>query len=392
MKIRGVKDSRFQGSWFIPGQSMESIEMKNNFINISAVGDCLTLRKKSQSVFEKVLPYLKKSDLGICQLETCISERGSLRVGVLTPTRAKPEVVSEFLGANLNVIGFASNNALDFGYDAFFDTLNILRANKVNVIGAGKNVGEARKPAYLNVKGIKVAILAFCSILQYGYDAGKDRPEVSPIKVSTFYEPTENLREQPGTPARIVTIPDKGDTEAMKEAVRRAKRTSDIVIVLFHWGVHFHHSPLALYQLELGHGAIDCGADLILGSHPHVLQAIEVYKGKVIFYSLGNFAFDRSDFPVEVFKGLDVYLKAHNMKKKEYFAKSKKTMIVQAKATKKGIKEFTILPAESNDKWQPVVKKYGTPGFKNILTLLQDLSAEFGTELIPRKTGITVRL
>lgn len=366
--------------------------MKDNSIHISAVGDCLILKKKKESVFAKVIPYLKKSDIAICQLETCISERGSLRVGVLTPTRAKPEVVSEFLDANFNVVSFASNNALDFGYDAFFDTLHVLRKNKIRVIGAGKNVEEASKPARLDVRGIKVAILAFCSILQYGYDAGKDRPGVSPVKISTFFEPTENLREQPGTPARIVTFPDKSDAEAMKEAVRKEKKNSDIVIVVFHWGVHFHHSPLAMYQLDLGHSAIDCGADLVLGSHPHVLQGIEVYKGKVIFYSLGNFGFDRSDFPPEVFRGLDIYLKAHNMKKEEYFAKSKKTMIVQARATKRGIHEVTILPAEANGKWQPVVQKNGAAGFKNILRLLQDLSAEFGTELIPRRNGIRVGL
>ena len=366
--------------------------MRNRAITISAVGDCLILRKKTESVFAKVLYHLKKSDIGICQLETCISERGSLRVGVLTPTRARPEVVSEFLGANLKVVSFASNNALDFGYDAFLDTLRHLKANKIKVIGAGENVAEERKPAYLNVNGIRVAVLAFCSILQYGYDAGKDRPGVSPIKISTFYEPTENLREQPGTPARIVTLPDKNDAEAMKEAVKKAKRNSDIVIVLFHWGVHFHHSPLAMYQLDLGHSAIDCGADLVLGSHPHVLQAIEIYKGRAIFYSLGNFAFDRSDFPPEVFRGLDIYLKAHNMTKEEYFAKSKKTMIVQAKATSKGINEISVLPAVSNDKWQPVIQKYGTPGFKNTLALLQDLSSEFGTELIPKGSGIMIRL
>jgi poly-gamma-glutamate synthesis protein (capsule biosynthesis protein) len=363
-----------------------------NEIGITAVGDCLILRKKKESVFSKIDSYLQNNDIGICQLETCISERGSLRVGVLTPTRANPEIASGFVDSRFNVVSFASNNALDFGYDAFFDTLKILKANGIYVIGAGKNVEEARRPAYLKKNGIKVAVLAFCSILQYGYDAGKDRPGVSPIKVSTFYEPTENLREQPGTPAKIVTIPDRSDTEAMEGAVKEAKKASDIVIVLFHWGVHFHHSPLAMYQINLGHRAIDCGADLILGSHPHVLQAIELYKGKAIFYSLGNFAFDRSDFPPEVFRGIDTYLKAHGMKRKDYFAQSKKTVMLKAKATNDGIKEIILLPVEPNAEYQPEVKKFGDPKAKAIVNLLQELSAEFGTEFSYGRSGLHIKL
>jgi poly-gamma-glutamate capsule biosynthesis protein CapA/YwtB (metallophosphatase superfamily) len=361
-------------------------------LHITAVGDCMVLRKKEESIFTKVMPYLTGSDVGICQLETCISKRGSFRVGVLTPTRANPEVVSEFVESNFNVVSFASNNALDSGYEAFFDTIEALRANNINVIGAGRNVEEARRPAYLDKKGIKVAVLAFCSILQYGYDAGRDRPGVNPIKISTFYEPTENLREQPGTPAKIVTIPDKKDAEAMERAIGEARAAANIVIVLFHWGVHFHHSPLAMYQLELGHRAIDCGADLIIGSHPHVLQAIEVYKGKGIFYSLGNFAFDRSDFPPEVFRGIDTYLRAHGMKREDYFARSKKTAILKAKAEKGGIRDLIILPAESNHKWQPEVRRFGTVEGKAITDLLLELSSEFGTAFSYDESGLHVKL
>ena len=105
---------------------MPKIDNAKSEIKITSVGDCLILRKKAESVFSKIDSYMQDTDIGICQLETCISDRGSLRVGVLTPTRAKPEVVSEFLESNFNVISFASNNALDFGYDAFFDTLLML--------------------------------------------------------------------------------------------------------------------------------------------------------------------------------------------------------------------------------------------------------------------------
>ena len=80
----------------------------------------------------------------------------------------------------------------------------------------------------------------------------------------------------------------------MVEDIKQVRSVADVVIVSMHWGIHFMPAKLATYQKEVGHAAIDAGADLIIGTHPHILKGIEVYKGKVIFYSLGNFAMDSS--------------------------------------------------------------------------------------------------
>jgi hypothetical protein len=107
------------------------------------------------------------------------------------------------------------------------------------------------------------------------------------MRAHTFYEPYEF---QPGAPARVVTVPHAGDLQLLVADVKAAKQNADLVFVSFHWGVHYIPRPCD-YQPVVAHAAIDAGADLILGHHPHQPQGIEVYKQKVIFYSIGNFAF-----------------------------------------------------------------------------------------------------
>ncbi len=107
----------------------------------------------------------------------------------------------------------------------------------------------------------------------------------------TLYEQVET--DQPGTPARVHTFPHRGDLEALRHDVRAAKVQADFVALSIHWGIHFVPSEIADYQRDVAHAAIDDGADAILGHHPHILKGIEVYKGRPIFYSLGNFAIEQ---------------------------------------------------------------------------------------------------
>ena len=117
------------------------------------------------------------------------------------------------------------------------------------------------------------------------------------MRASTFYEQVD---WQPGTPPRIVTLANKDDLAAMVEDIKKVRPLVDVLIMSIHWGVHHVPAVIAMYQKEVGHAAIDAGVDIILGHHAHILKAVEVYKGKVIFYSIGNFVvpplFDRSGF------------------------------------------------------------------------------------------------
>ena len=162
--------------------------------------------------------------------------------------------------------------------------------NKTNIklVGIGKNLTEARKPVILEKKGNRVGFLAYGCIGPDGYEAWEDKPGYAPMRAYTIYDKWDY---QPGTPPRIITVAYPDDLAAMEEDIRKLKSQVDVVAVSLHWGLHFQHAVIPMYAFQVGHAAIDAGADIILGGHAHILKGIEVYKGKVIFHALNNFAF-----------------------------------------------------------------------------------------------------
>ncbi len=192
--------------------------------------------------------------------------------------------------AGFSVVSWAGNHCLDWGPDGFNDTIDNLRRAGLRVVGAGAQLAAARAPVIVEQSGVRTAFLAYCSILPAHYWADERRPGCAPMRAFTVYEPIEP--DQPGTPARIHTYAHREDLAALCADVEAARAQADVVIVSLHWGIHFVPAVIADYQTEVGHAAIDAGADLILGHHAHILKGIEVYRNKAIFYSLGNFAMD----------------------------------------------------------------------------------------------------
>jgi poly-gamma-glutamate synthesis protein (capsule biosynthesis protein) len=123
-----------------------------------------------------------------------------------------------------------------------------------------------------------------------GFWAEENRPGCAPMRAWTLYEQVEH--DQPGTPCRVHTFPNRDDLQALVSDVRKARAQADFVAVSLHWGIHFIPGVIADYQRDAGRAAIDAGADVILGHHAHILKGVDVYKGKPIFYSLCNFAMD----------------------------------------------------------------------------------------------------
>lgn len=142
----------------------------------------------------------------------------------------------------------------------------------------------------MDVKGTKVAFLGYNSILPQGSWAEEACPGCNPARGITAYVPVEH--DQPKTPCRMYSFPHPDDLGKMLCDIREARERADVVVVSIHWGIHFKEGVLADYQRYYAHFAIDAGADLILGHHTHILKPIGIYKGKAIFYSLGNFAME----------------------------------------------------------------------------------------------------
>jgi hypothetical protein len=325
-------------------------------VTIYAVGDILPHRDTGDFLLTHVASILNQADITFCQIETPFSGGELRRVGH-AETLAGPSDVAALVKAGFKVCSFASNHCYWAGDQGILDTMDVLGRNNIQVIGVGRNIVEARQPAILERHGTKVAFLAYNSVLAPKSEARVDKPGCAPVRVSTTYEQVD---WQPGTPPRIVTWADKDDLSAMTDDIRKARQQADVVVVSIHWGVHLVPGLIATYQYEVGHAAIDAGADLILGHHPHILKGIEVYKGKVIFYSMGNFAFCSPVLGAQsTFKPL--YKVKPDPDYPNYFfpPDCRKSMLVKAVISNKKIEKVFFLPVMINGQAQPELLPQG---------------------------------
>jgi poly-gamma-glutamate capsule biosynthesis protein CapA/YwtB (metallophosphatase superfamily) len=209
-----------------------------------------------------VKDYLQKADYTIANLETPVTNRGDVQKKDYV-YRSSPMALPAFKEAGVDMVNLANNHVMDYGKEGLLDTFDNLKKIGIPYIGAGKDAGEAYSPVIVEKQGIKIAFLGFSRVVPDGsWKAGVQHPGVAE---------TYNYK-----------VP--------VEAIQKAKQQADLVVVIAHWGVEREDHP-DKYQKELSHRYIDAGADLIVASHPHVLQGFESYKGKWIAYSLGNFIF-----------------------------------------------------------------------------------------------------
>jgi len=368
------------------------------------VGDVAPYRDDLDSSFRHVAPLFQQGDLAFCQLESVLSEQGDLSSCTRMGCSSRPEVAPALKRAGFNVVSFASNHALDYGRTAFKETLDHLRSAGLYLIGAGENETVARQYAVVDVKGTKVAFLGYNSILPQGFWAEEARPGCNPARGITAYVPVEH--DQPGTPCRMYSFPHPDDLGKMLCDIREAKEKADVVVVSIHWGIHFKEGVLADYQRYYAHFAIDAGADLILGHHAHILKPIEIYKGKAIFYSLGNFAMEEvTDMLRDVkAKGQDMKTsKSHTemtaisdafkTTKRSFPMDSYMTMIARWTVEDGKIAQVSYLPAYLPTDGAPYVVQPGDPMFQQINDYMARITREQGMdEGIYHVEGDSVRL
>lgn len=211
-------------------------------------------------LFGGVRHILADSDGVFLNLEAPLSHRGTSVEGKTYTFRAEPEAAEAMFAEGVRSVSLANNHILDFGPEALEDTLAFLREAGVSPAGAGMDLAEAGLPAEMTAPPGNLLLLAFSNTFPDSYWAGESRPGT--------------LFGSPGTVRRAVA----------------AASVRGTVIVSFHWGQELMETPKD-YQVDLARLAIDSGAAMVVGHHPHVLQPIEVYRGRVILYSLGNFSF-----------------------------------------------------------------------------------------------------
>jgi hypothetical protein len=349
-----------------------------NQVVILGVGDVGPIHEPIARYSELAKPVLAAGDIRFAQVERVYSERGSLQVHAGDAhSRVAPGMASIFADCGFDVVSVASNHAMDWGPEALLDSISVLRGIGLKTIGAGQNLAEARTPAIVEKNGVRIAFLAYCSVLREGYAATPNRPGVAPLRVNTYYLPSEY---QPGMPPRVVTVPDENDIAALVDDIAQAKKTADIVILSLHWGLHFIPRLIADYQPKVASTAFAAGADLILGHHAHIPKAIAVYDGKVCFYSLSNFvmsaraftAAKTKDFQTKYGVELDPaypYL--------PYGKDAKRSMIAKAIAGKEGIERVSFLPAMIDTDLRPEVLKRCDSRFDEAVRFMEWVSEGF---------------
>jgi poly-gamma-glutamate synthesis protein (capsule biosynthesis protein) len=237
-------------------------------IILTAVGDINfhsidgLILKDQEYPWKGTIDILKRASILVGNLEAPLSKRGSVYTEKTWLLRADPRTVDSLVKAGFHILTLANNHMMDYGPVAMQDTLVALDNAGIARTGAGNNLAEARKPAIVSASdGTKFAFLSYS--LTY--------PEIFWANAT-----------RPGTPY--------GNPTFFVADIKEAKALADHVIVSFHWGKELQNYPSA-YQKNYGRLAIDSGASVVLGHHPHVLQGIEVYKGGLIAYSLGNYVF-----------------------------------------------------------------------------------------------------
>ena len=221
--------------------------------------------------FREVRSAVARADLFIVNLECPFTARGE-KLPKNFNFRARPELVDALLAGGVGAVSLANNHLMDYGPIGLSDTLATLDAAGIPHFGAGRTLAEARRPAIIERRGIRIALLGYLFFGEHNIEPPEIIAAEDRAGVAGHYSSANAL-------------------EAMlRSDVAAARSQADLVIPFFHWGREGSHSPEP-YQLQLAHAAIDAGAAAVLGSHPHVLQGMELYRGAPVVYSLGNFVF-----------------------------------------------------------------------------------------------------
>jgi len=235
-------------------------------------GDVMLSRqvnKKSKSYdnwawpLQSISELTQKADLFVINLESPFTINGNYNVNTGSFSfNADPRSLEALKVSGVDIAGLANNHTINQGVKGIKDTKQLLNESGIEVVGAGLDEAQARQPIIKEINGVKFGFLAYAYPDDYS----------------------------------LATIDSAGlagmDLEKMKRDVKQLKTQVDLVVVLMHAGYEYTNKPNA-QQKTFAHSAIDAGADLIIGHHPHWVQTTEIYQQKPILYSLGNLVFDQ---------------------------------------------------------------------------------------------------
>lgn len=260
-------------------------------MSLRFVGDIKIDKPLNGRISIDVVNLLTDGGQVIANLESPLTY-GKLNSPKWASLKQSPKRVTDLRMINVKVVSLANNHMLDYGIKGVYDTLKYLDSAGILHAGAGKNINDALKPIELKLGSEKFHFYSLTTTLPFESGAAKGKPGVGPIKVRcVYYFDPVGLQEGPGRPPITFCEYDPNDMRRISRALKNDTRAGIKPIVAMHWGMAYQKN-ITDYQREIGHKLIENGAELVIGHHPHVLQEIEFYRGKMIFYSLGNFLWE----------------------------------------------------------------------------------------------------
>ncbi|WIG60879.1 MAG: Capsule biosynthesis protein capA [Ktedonobacterales bacterium] len=238
-------------------------------VTIVITGDVMLARSVNSALlassdrfpFNYTGDYLSGFDITVGNLECVVSTLGAPQPKQFT-FEANPRAFARLQTAGFDVMSVANNHSGDYGKTAFTDMLTHLPSYGITPLGGGANLTAAHQPVVKTVHGTRIGFLAYC--------------EIGP----------ENFAATASTPGHAWL-----DPALIRADIAALRPQADFIIAFTHWGIEYQLAETA-HQQAMARLAIDAGADLVVGAHPHVIQPYEMYRGKLIVYSLGNFVFD----------------------------------------------------------------------------------------------------
>ncbi len=256
---------------FAPGVPQDHAPRQASTVRIVAVGDiCLAggvdrkMRARGRGYpFAAMRDTLRSADIAFGNLE-CVLANGGDPIPKKYNFRGRPIGAMALAEAGFDIVSVANNHTLDYGREGLAETLTHLRRTKVIPVGAGNTLAEAHRMQVLRSNGFRIGFLAYLGMFPPLLPPATDEPSVA-----------------------MAYLP------RLRAEIRSARRRVDFLVVSLHAGVEHAPSPSARQQ-AIARAAIEAGADVVVGHHPHVVQQLAFYRGKPIFYSLGNFVFNPS--------------------------------------------------------------------------------------------------
>lgn len=245
-------------------------------VHLAFVGDIMLGRSlgqrisdgKGDAIFKSVSTVLQSADIAVGNLECAIGEGGT-KAKKGYAFLAAPASAALLSCAGFDLLSLANNHSFDYGPVVFDQTRQLLTEQGIQIVGAGLNDSQAHSAAVFEIHGLRLAFLSYVDV----------PPELG------GFDP-KSWSAGPSTPG----VAWAADDRIISDLQSWRSRT-DFLVVLFHFGIEGSVAP-SERQVQLAHLAVDHGADLVVGSHPHLMQKEEEYKGRWIFYSMGNFVFD----------------------------------------------------------------------------------------------------